>query len=122
MATLQIPDKVQKFLNEVTRVHAPDATIRPKTESWLLKAVAWLVKPFNPTFMDQYITTIGTTIWVPDNFFETIDEAGALEVVSHETQHIIDLKKWGWIVFGGLYLFPQILAILALLSLGAIWG
>lgn len=118
--SFQIPAVVNKFLNEVTRKHAPDASIRPKSESTLMKMVAWLVKPFNPDFMNSYITTIGTTIWVPDNWFETTDDTGALEVIAHETQHIIDLKKWGWIFFAGGYLFPQFLAIFAFLALLAI--
>jgi hypothetical protein len=120
--TKQIPAIVEKFLNDVTRKHAPDASVKFKSESWLNRAIAFIVKPFNPTFLNNYITTIGTTIWVPDDFFDNYDDINVLEVIAHETQHIIDLKKLGAVPFVVAYGFPQILALLSILALGAFFG
>lgn len=120
MTNLIIPPPIEKFLNEVTRKHAPEAKIVLKSESKLMRVIAWLVKPFNPNFLNTYITTIGTTIYVPDNYFESGDITGALSVVAHETQHMIDSKKWGMLLFGAGYLFPQILALFSLLAFLAI--
>jgi hypothetical protein len=112
-----LPSLVNDYFNNITKKHAPEAMIRKKSESWFNKTIAWLIKPFNPTFTSSYITTLGTTIWVPDDFFETSDPVNALEVISHETQHIIDLKKYGSLLWGLLYTSPQVFSLLSILSM-----
>lgn len=95
--------------------YAPDAKIVKKSESWLIKAIGWLLKPFNPDFMSTYITTLGRIIYVPDQFFQE-DEDQCLGVLAHETQHIIDYQK-NPVWFSLSYLFPQCLAALSLFAL-----
>lgn len=111
----------ETFMQEVTRKHAPDAVIRNKSESWLNKAIAFVVKPFNPNFLDGYITTLGTTIWISDSFMPELDNLNGLEVITHETQHIIDYNA-NRFLFVLSYGFPQILALLSILALGAFWS
>jgi hypothetical protein len=120
MTTQQTPAIVEKFLNDVTRKHAHDAQIKFKGDSWLMKALGFVLKPFNPDFTTRYVTTLGTTIYVPDGFFQDSDITTILEVISHETQHIIDSKQWGSFWFSLCYIFPQILSVLSLLSFGAL--
>lgn len=112
---------VESFLQEVTKKHAPDAAIRLKSESWINKTIATMVKFFNPRFMEDYITTIGTTIWVNESFVAEFDQISGIEVVAHETQHIIDYAK-NRFLFVLSYGFPQILGLLSVLALGAFWS
>ena len=104
----------KSFFEDVTKRHAPEAKIVSKSGSWLMRAIGLVLKPFNPEFMTAYITTIGQTIYVPDDFSEQ-DEFQALSVIAHETQHIIDYKK-NRVLFTLGYLFPQFLALFALLG------
>jgi len=115
MATVVLPPLVQAFLTEVTQKHNPKAKILPKADSMLMRTIGFILKPFNPTFMESYITTIGATIYVPENFLQQSQEIGMLEVLGHETQHIIDYTK-NRVVFVLGYLFPQCLASLSLLA------
>lgn len=111
----KLPPLARAFFEEVTLKHAPDADVVRKEDSRLMKMIGWVLKPFNPRFMDTYITTIGRTIYVPDRFFQD-DESQCLTVLAHETQHIIDYEK-NRVLFSLGYLFPQCLAVLSLFAL-----
>ena len=111
----QLPPLAKSFFEGVTMKHAPDAKIVKKSESWLMKTIGWFLKPFNPDFMSAYITTLGKAIYVPEQFFQD-DEVQCLNVLAHETQHIIDYQENpAW--FSLSYLFPQCLAVLSLFAL-----
>jgi hypothetical protein len=75
---------------------------------------------FLPTFMSDYITTIGSTIYYPSQTFITNDEEDAMIVLAHEVVHVTQANKYGKVLFGLMYLFPQCLALLSLLSIFAI--
>jgi hypothetical protein len=108
-------------MNEVTKKHSSTAKILRKSDSWMMRVAAFFLKPFNPSFMGDYITTFGDIIYVPDNFLDTYDELEVLDVVSHETQHIIDYKANPvWFLLS--YSFPLWLSSLSLLALGAFWN
>lgn len=110
----KLPGLARAFFEEVTKKHAPTASIVRKSESWLMKTIGFFLKPFNPEF-HSYITTIGKTIYVPDDFFSH-NEMAVLDIVTHETQHIIDyVNNPALFVLG--YLFPQWLAVLGILGL-----
>jgi len=115
-----IPKVVEKFLNEITKKYDPNIKIGFKSDSWLMKVIAFVVKPFSPTFMTDYVTVLGSTIWCPDTYFQTQSETTTLKVVTHETQHLIDKKKFGSFLFTLLYGCPQILALLSVFSLGGL--
>lgn len=108
---------VQKYFEEVTLKHNPSASVRVKDDSPLMKAIAFILKPVNPKFLSLYITTIGSTIYIP-KIFETLNDYEMLEILVHETQHVIDYTK-NRAFFVCSYLFPQCLALLSILSLGA---
>lgn len=116
--SFSIPEYVNVFLDTFAKKHAPSISIKPKSESFLMKIIGLFVKPFNPKF-DQYITTIGTTIYVPDNFFNK-KPIQIIEILSHETKHAKDFFIHPFLFICG-YLFPQILffpLLILLLLLG----
>jgi hypothetical protein len=88
-----------------------------KSESKLMKAIA-VVLFFNKGFLTEYITTIGTTIYWP----KASELSGRdFQTLFHEAQHAYDYKKFPpWFILS--YLSPQILTILALMSLIACTG
>lgn len=114
-STVTLPPLADSFFKEVTLRHCPDAKAMSKSSSWFLKVAGFFMKPFNPTFMDQYITTIGKTIYVPDSF-SAYNGLEALDVIAHETQHVIDFKN-SPVRFLIRYLFPQCVALLSLFAL-----
>ena len=115
--SFSIPDYVNVFLDKFAKKHAPSISIKQKSQSNLMKILSFLVKPFNPKF-DQYITTIGTTIYVPDNFFNK-KPIQIIEVLSHETKHAKDFYNHPFLFICG-YLFPQILFLPLLILLLAV--
>ena len=121
---LIIPPFVQEFVNEIGKKYNKKINIRSKSEpDWMLKIVGFVAKIFNKRFDTGYITTIGNTIWVPEHFFDKSPKA-ALEIIIHEVIHMYDAKRLTMPLFGLIYLSPQILASLALLSVfggGWLW-
>ena len=68
-----------------------------KSDSKLMRAIGWVLKPFNKTFMTQYVTTIGSTIYSP---WEVISDS----LLQHELQHVSDSKKFP-VIYELSYLF-----------------
>lgn len=119
---MQLPNDVQTFIDTTAKEYG-NVVIKPKSSSKLMKAIGWLfsVTKISPEFMTRYITTIGNTIYYPDETLNNPDKESMLRVVVHETIHVADSKRFSSPVFSFLYLFPQSLALLALLSLLAVW-
>lgn len=117
---LALPPLVAAYL-EQAKTHDPTIQLLPKEDSKLMKVIGFIVKPFNPAFNTRYTTTIGSTIWMPSKLVSSLPEDYLLEVIAHEVQHILDHKSQElW--FKVSYLFPQVLALLSFLALGAIWS
>jgi len=95
-----------------------DISVEVKEESKLMKIIAKILF-FNPKFMTDYITTIGSTVYFPRE--DISNDVTVWEVLPHEMIHADDSRRLGPL-FGFLYLFPQILAILSLLAFGALGG
>lgn len=112
---------VELYIEEVTQKYSPGASIKEKKDSLLLRMIGFCIKPFNPNFMEQYITTIGNTIYFPSKMLNEMSQDRLLDIVAHETIHIKDYEK-SKVLYCLSYLFPQILVLLALLSLLAIFG
>lgn len=110
----------QLYLDEVGTKYDKDIKIRPKSESKLLRVLRPIVELFNKRFWDGYITTIGTTIWVPENWLENGDVKSRLQTIAHEVLHVKQSKQFTGPLFKFLYLFPQSLALFSLLSFLAI--
>lgn len=88
--------------------------VRYKNESRFMRLIGLLMF-FNRSFMTGYTTTIGVTVYFPSRAFVDRDPYHAWEVLAHEIVHAEDYrasKMW----FGVKYLFPQCLAVLALLA------
>ena len=67
--------------------------------------------------MTNYYTTIGDTVYVPDELIKTTSPENLLRVIVHEGVHVYDSHKLSNPLFKFLYLFPQSMASLALISL-----
>ena len=119
---MPIPNDVQTFISTVGKQYGK-IEIKAKSSSKLMKAIGWLfsITRISPEFMTRYITTIGNTVYYPDDMLENPNEESMLRVVVHETIHVADSKTFTSPLFSFLYLFPQSLAALSLLSLLAVW-
>mgnify|MGYP006286292861 FL=1 len=119
---MNLPSDVVTFLDTVGS-HYGKIKVMPKSSSKLMQAIGWLFKvtKISPEFMDKYITTIGETVYFPDEMLEHGDSENIVRVLVHETVHVADSNKLSSPLFKFLYLFPQSLAPLALLSLIGIW-
>jgi hypothetical protein len=75
------------------------------------------MKWWNPNFMTAYTTTIWKTIYLnrPIQTFGT-GKISDLATINHEVQHVKDAIALGPLAWAAMYLFPQILAPLALLG------
>jgi hypothetical protein len=117
--TLSLPPLAQAFMDEVAKQHHPQARVVDKSSSWLMKAIDLVVGRFNHEFMDSYITTIGSTIYVPSHFLTQNSDVQIVEILAHETQHIIDYAA-SPVLFTLGYLFPQVLALLSIFAVFAV--
>jgi len=48
------------------------------------------------TYLTHYVTTLGHTIYVPDDFDEW-PPARALEILRHEAVHVEQFERYGWV-------------------------
>jgi len=109
---------INDYLNEIAK-QGVKVTVRKKSESALMRFIGALFKitGISPKFMDEYFTTIGTTVYVPDRFYD-FPEIRLLETIIHECVHARDFSKSPFL-FVFMYLFPQILSALALIAIFA---
>lgn len=105
------------------RAEFPESDVREKTTAPLMRAIAALFF-FAPEFLEHKKTTIGFTVYVPHLAeLEVSDPAGLIITLRHEREHMRDLRRLGRLPYSALYLFPQVLAPLALLApLGLLWA
>lgn len=119
---MELPNDVRAFIDTVGKDYG-EIDIKPKSSSRLMKAIGWFfsVTKISPEFMTQYITTIGSTVYYPDAMLANPNSESMLRVAVHETVHVADSKRFSDLLFKFLYLFPQSIGLLALLSVLAIW-
>lgn len=98
------------------QVSIPDLKVVPKEQSRLMRFLDKVLF-FVPDFLTRYTTTVGSTIYASRRLQE---DTNPIPTLAHECQHIMDNKRLG-ILYSVIYLFPQILAVLSLLSTLAIW-
>lgn len=89
--------------------------IQYKDKSLLMKLIGKILF-FNPRFMTNYVTTIGSTVYFPTSQSIDRDRTSAAAILAHELVHISDSKEVTSFVFSYTYLFPQVLALLSVLS------
>lgn len=95
--------------------------IKYKDDSKFMKVLGFLSKPFNPRFMSDFSTTVGTTMYVPKNDF-LYCQNDYIEVVAHELVHMRESQQQGSVLYFLRYFFPQVLALLSFFAIGAIWS
>lgn len=88
--------------------------VREKGSSDLMKLIGFLLF-FNPSFMTQYTTTIGSTVYFPDGYVVRQPDEAA-RTMAHEGLHLDQARKNGRLKFSLQYLFPQVLAVFSLLA------
>ena len=110
----KITDSYLKAALKFSKREIPGFTIKFKDKSrfmWLTNRYARL---FNPTFMTNFHTTVGTTWYVISEEQALRFQRGLVDTLLHEATHMYDRKENGFFKYNGGYLFPQILALLAL--------
>lgn len=89
----------------------PDIEIKFKNQSLLMKIISFILF-FNKSFMTDYITTINSTVYFPNEEFLSKTYSPSI-IFAHEFVHIHDSKNYNFL-YSFLYLFPQILFLLFL--------
>jgi len=113
-------ERFDSFWADVILSDFPDAKIVYKTDSKLMKflhySLFWI---FNPTFMTNYITVIGTTVYLPSKKQHEETYESLISVLAHEYIHMCDFRDGKSSV---LYPAPQLFALMSLGSIAAIWN
>jgi len=94
--------------------------VKFKDESLFMKILGWILF-FNPKFMTNYTTTIGSTVYFANRKWLKENQDSAAHVLAHELVHIGDSKQAGGFIFSYTYLLPQALALLSLLAIFSTW-
>lgn len=97
----------------------PSLKIKFKDQSLFMKFLGFLLF-FNKDFMTSFTTTVGSTIYYPSEDYMKNKPITSFVILLHELIHVIDFNK-NKLLFIFLYLFPQILALLALPALLFSW-
>lgn len=120
---ITIPEKVQLYLNDFQKEYGYTLKIEPKNSSKLMRFIGWFfgITKISPEFMTRYITIIGDTVYFPNEKLNNPDAENMLRIMVHESVHLYDSKRLSGPLFKFLYLFPQSLGLLALLSFLAFW-
>lgn len=84
-----------------------------KAEDGLMKFLAWLMKPFNDSFLSGYWTTINRTVFVParavsknyltPDWFKTYHR-----ILGHEGTHVAQAEAYTFPLYAALYLGPSL--------------
>ena len=98
-------------LLELSQKHFPNLRIKYKDQSSFMKLLGNVLF-FNKEFMTNYTTTIGSTIYFPNEKYLNIRPISSVIVLLHELVHLYDSKRLTSPLFSFLYLSPQILALL----------
>lgn len=108
-------------LSTAAQKYFPALQIKYKSQSWLMRLLGKILF-FNPAFMTSYTTTIGHTIYYPDQKFIKTRSISSSIILLHELVHFYDQKRVGKLTFAFSYLFPQILVpVFGLLTLIITW-
>lgn len=104
---------LQAFEAEITK-NLPTFKIAYKDQTWWMKVINFFSAPFNPTFMTEFITTFGNTVYFPNQAFLESQVDSSFIVLAHEFVHMMDSKKYP-VLYQLSYALPQALAPIALL-------
>ena len=102
-------------LTDTIQKHVPGFKIAFKDKSAFMKLLGVLTYPFNQSFMEGFITTIGTTVYFPSSKSLEGRGEGAAATIAHEFVHIWDSER-KWLRYNLGYLSPQALFIPLLIA------
>jgi hypothetical protein len=98
------------ILANIQKVY-PDVNVKFKDQSTFMQILGKILF-FNPAFMTDFITTVGTTIYYPSQNWIDTNPATSSVLILHETVHIYDQNNSNRVIFSLLYLLPQLLFLL----------
>jgi len=109
-------DKLTKLNREIAN-EFPDFRVIKKADSRLMRVIDRVLRIITlgkmQTYMTGFITTMGTTVYVPANW-DDLPEISRVIVLRHERVHMRQAQQYGRLIFSLLYL-------LAPLPLGLAW-
>jgi len=108
-----------KNFTEHVQPLVPGYVVKRKSQSRVMRFLSKLLF-FTSNFMTQFTTTIGNTVYVTDNQWDS-NTTWTLATLAHEARHVYDKQRYSMPLFSLGYLFPQILVLLALLSFFSVW-
>lgn len=88
----------------------PNYKIDFKSESKLMKTIGKVLF-FNKSFMTNFTTTLGRTIYFPDRSYLKNRPVTSKATLVHELVHVKDYEKYGPVKFILMYGSPQILSL-----------
>jgi hypothetical protein len=103
-----------RALERIIEKEAPFFQIRFKDESYLMRALGLLMRPFNPTFLTNFTTTVGAVVYFPSRARYEAEPNESIATLSHEFVHIHDSRETGPRFQLG-YAAPQVWAVPLLL-------
>ncbi len=120
--SLLLKGLIMSFQNlvENAKRYYPNLEIKYKDQSKFMRFLGLLLF-FNSKFMANYTTTIGSTVYFPNEQSVTSRPISSSVVLLHELVHVYDSQKIGGVPFKLLYLFPQILVLFCLPVLFISW-
>lgn len=89
-----------------------------KRDSYAMNLADGIVYPFNPGFLDDYITTLAGAVFFPKNSIQR-RPLHALEVTGHEFVHAYDAKRLTFPLFAAMYLSFISVFLVCLVAYGA---
>jgi hypothetical protein len=101
------------------KTYFPTFQVEYKDQSQLMGVLGKILF-FNPQFMTDYTTTLGDTVYAPNEQFVADNQQDFSTILIHESVHMYDNKRLS-ILFALGYMFPQILSVLALLLFLVTW-
>jgi len=119
MRFLATREDIFKFVEHCKKMSPKFELVDGKKNSYLMNVIDGLIWPFNPKFLDDYITTIIGKVYFPDGMMYR-DPISTLEIGSHEFIHSDDARRLTPPLFALLYLSPQILAIITMALYGSL--
>jgi ABC-type multidrug transport system fused ATPase/permease subunit len=105
---------------QASQKYFPHLQIKYKDQSFLMKLIGKLLF-FNKTFMTDYTTTLGDTIYFPNEAFVKVRSISSTVILLHEIVHIKDSHKLTKLLFSLLYACPQILLLFFIPMLFISW-
>ena len=99
-----------RALETIIARQIPSFQVKFKDESKLMQALGLLMLPFNPTFLTNFTTTIGSAVYFPSRAQYEGQPDDSVFTLAHEFVHLHDSQEAG-LRFQLSYGAPQILAV-----------